>query len=350
MLLLLSHSADVHAKDRYCLTPLHLASDMGHLDIVKILILHGARTDSRMLFRSVLGRHVEVACLLLANGAAVNDVLREGTALHAAAKNGDTDCIRLLLEWKADVEGLKAGGVTPLHLTAYYGHVGVAELLLAADADPNLPTDPSVALLHISSSKRPTGIQTIFMEETVRAPIGAYHMREVRNLTPLHLASLKGHTETVQLLLIAGASVSAVLEGDHTALHLAVEAAASETVRLLIQNGADVTLRNNHDTTLHLAVYGNDREILTLILEMFSRVSDGTREFVDQRDADGDTPLMWAAELGLIEAAEVLLTWGADVNLKNYHQQTALEIALCNDNLDMIELFTAVGDSLDSVD
>lgn len=84
-------------------------------------------------------------------------------ALHAAARNGHWQCIRLLLE--ADAEKDEAIlGLTALHLAAQRGHVGVVRLLLEAACD-----------LHLVTLKQ--------------------------HETALHLAADHGHPEVVALLL-----------------------------------------------------------------------------------------------------------------------------------------------------
>jgi ankyrin repeat protein len=44
---LLRHGANVNARGRYYMTPLHLASSKGSLDISRLLIEHGAEVDVR---------------------------------------------------------------------------------------------------------------------------------------------------------------------------------------------------------------------------------------------------------------------------------------------------------------
>jgi len=41
------HGADVNAKDNYGMTPLHIASRKGHIDVVKLLGGLGADIDPR---------------------------------------------------------------------------------------------------------------------------------------------------------------------------------------------------------------------------------------------------------------------------------------------------------------
>lgn len=58
------------------------------------------------------------------------------TALHLAASNGHLEVVALLLHHGAVVNARDASGMTPLHIAAGIGHLGVAALLLDHGADP----------------------------------------------------------------------------------------------------------------------------------------------------------------------------------------------------------------------
>jgi ankyrin repeat protein len=60
------------------------------------------------------------------------------TSLHNAAVNGSAECVKLLLEAKAEPnKGDKLDGITPLYTAAGKGHTECVKLLLEAKADPN---------------------------------------------------------------------------------------------------------------------------------------------------------------------------------------------------------------------
>lgn len=63
------------------------------------------------------------------------------SALHYAAVNGHSDCVRLLLQHEASPNLPDSGGSTPLHLAAFNGHQEIVLLLLNnqnREANPNL--------------------------------------------------------------------------------------------------------------------------------------------------------------------------------------------------------------------
>ena len=70
------------------------------------------------------------------------------TALHAAAKGGHAEVVRLFLG-KCSVDARDNAGHTPLHDSVWNGHTAVAELLLAAGASTQItqPSTGKVALL-----------------------------------------------------------------------------------------------------------------------------------------------------------------------------------------------------------
>lgn len=67
----------------------------------------------------------------------MESTVEEGTwtPLHQAARAGDVDMLRLLIEAGADIEARAPGGATALHHAAYFGHPEVVRELLACGAD-----------------------------------------------------------------------------------------------------------------------------------------------------------------------------------------------------------------------
>ena len=165
-------------------TALHKACEDGHVEVAKALIRNGADINARRGYfgeETVLmaacaarrGTHgvqrpdLDTARLILKSGADVN--LR--TPLRRAAYCNHVDVVRLLLEFRAEVDRRDRYGKTPLMAASEEGHDDVVRVLLDAGADVDA------------------------CEENGK---GA-----------LYYACYEGHTSTAQLLLHHGADVSA---------------------------------------------------------------------------------------------------------------------------------------------
>jgi len=151
---LLQLGADPNQRNNWGFGPLHEASRLGLLGIVKALLSHGAdielegSDDSTPLCWAVLENHIAVARLLLECGAnpdhAGISFTFPGlsgfrmTPLHSASCSEKTEMARLLLSHGADPNHPKAvgpGGHTCLHEAARTGKLALAEDLLAHGID-----------------------------------------------------------------------------------------------------------------------------------------------------------------------------------------------------------------------
>jgi ankyrin repeat protein len=201
----------------------------GELDRVKALVsadpaLVDARTsdgESAILTAVYHGRK-DIANLLVARGATLT--------LCEACAAGELDRAERLIASGAAVNAFSHDGWTPLHLAAFFGHVALAELLVAHAADV-----------------------------TARS-------RNANGNTPLH-AALAGNRRMVAGLLVgAGADVNAADAAGWRPLHLAAASNDLETLRALVANGADVNATNNAGMTpLALAEQRNHREAVALL-------------------------------------------------------------------------------------
>ncbi|XP_023209153.1 cortactin-binding protein 2 isoform X3 [Xiphophorus maculatus] len=121
------------------------------------------------------------------------------SALFAAAQNGQTECVKLLLSAGLPADILDENGFTPLHLAAAHGHASCVEVLLASRA----AVDPVAA----------------------------------QGQTPLFLACEAGNLDCAQALLTAGANRSLPTTDGCTTLHAAVRSGNVDALRLLLHHG-----------------------------------------------------------------------------------------------------------------
>lgn len=229
--------------DRNTRYPLHIASLLGHLTVVRILLDKGADIsiqDSQgytALHLVVYQGNKKVARLLLDRGADVAARSVSGyTALRCAAASGRKEVVELLLDRGADIAASDMDGSTALHNAAFRGHRDVVELLLDRGAD-------------IMAS-------------------------DIDGSTALYDAAASGRKEVVEVLLDRGADIAAQNEYGNTVLHGAASRGRGETVKLLLERGADATIQNNEgDTALHKAAPHGHKEVVLLLSDCRAIIS-----------------------------------------------------------------------------
>ena len=187
------------------------------------LVTARARTGESAILTAVYHQQKEIANLLVARGAPLT--------IFEACAAGEVERVERLL----DEDGLAAAaysddGWTPLHLSAFFGHAKITEMLLARGADVR-------ARSHNSTGN-----------------------------TPLHAALAANHKMVAGLLLGASADVNAADAGGWRPLHLAAANSNLESMKLLIAQGADVNAPNGEGLTAYaLAQQKNQREAAALL-------------------------------------------------------------------------------------
>ena len=143
--LLIEAGADLAAHDGYVL---HYAGEVpNNKGIVSLLIQYGA-LDPHVRPADDLSRQF-LGAVFLADVARVRALLnrhpylatatdgRGDQPVHHAARNGDTDIVRLLIAHGADVNVSNDRGHTVLYCAGGHGHLDTVKLLLENGADPD---------------------------------------------------------------------------------------------------------------------------------------------------------------------------------------------------------------------
>ena len=142
---LIASGADLSAHDGYVL---HYASEVpDNKEIVGLLITYGALdthvrpTDdlSRQLLASLfVGDESRVCAMLNRHSHLATRVDGRGDyPIHHAARNGDTEIVRLLINHGANVNAANDRGHTVLYCAGGHGHLDTVQLLLDNGADVN---------------------------------------------------------------------------------------------------------------------------------------------------------------------------------------------------------------------
>ncbi|KAI5643130.1 ankyrin repeats (3 copies) domain-containing protein [Phthorimaea operculella] len=172
--------------------------------------------------------------------------------------------------------------------------------------------------------------------------------RDADGLTPLHLAVVHGNVPLVQTLLAAGANVNARDDEHHTVVHWATVCGEVGALRAVLAAGADAATPDQHGGyPLHYAAQmcgapaNTDQQTRGAALEVLRALIKEGGAQVDVRDADGRTPLLWAASAGSAAAVLALHQAGAKVDDADRDGLTALHCAAARGHTEALE--TLVG-------
>lgn len=328
--LLLSHHADANAKSFEGITPLHLAASKGFLSVTETLLANGADMNAEMAGTAIEPFRSE-------GFGGIDSSYLAATPLHYAAAGGHLAIVRLLFEHKSDVNAKTKGGQTPLFAAIEKDRIEVAKFLLANQAGPNVKANDGSTLL--GAAVRQLNLELVKLLLAAGADVNANGIplgsaptssgSAVANiLSPLAFAASKGKTELTELFLKNRADVNAQDDYGNTPLSWASRNGHVKMVKWLLDNGADPNLKNRAgDTPLHLSTSKQIHELL------LARQAE-----VNAKNELGWTPLHFAVRAeGAKELIELLLSKGADVNAVDANGQSALFLAVMDQNKESVE-------------
>jgi len=206
-----------------------------------------------------------------------------------AATQGDVAKVKEMLQADPSLAQSKdENGVSVVLKATYYGKRDVVEALLASGVELNI------------FEAAATG-QTNRVRALIEGDPALVNSYSPDGFAPLSLAVFFGHPEAVDVLLAAGAEVSAPSRETMklTPLASALAAGHNNIARTLIDHGAHVNAKGDNDVTpLHTAAARGNIEAATLLLENGADVNATTK--------DGKKPISYAEERNHPEMVDYL--------------------------------------------
>jgi ankyrin repeat protein len=159
---------DVESRDNIGDTPLISSAASGHVEIVEILLNHGAQVnckdkkDCTSLHFACQEGHLPVVNLLINRGANIEaSTLDGGRPLHNASDKGHVAIVKILITMGAMVEAIAIDGWSPLHIAAQNGHAEIVDVLIDKGANVNALTNNGQSALGLARRNNHTGIASI---------------------------------------------------------------------------------------------------------------------------------------------------------------------------------------------
>ena len=280
--------------------------------------------------------------------------------LHFAAAMGDEAAINLLIKYKSNLNVKDGIGATPLHLACFYGQLVAAKLLLNSKTKINELTKTKKSLVFYDAGT--TALHAALFSgniDLVKWLIdqGAdINLKTKFGCDAYFFAARSGNPKIVQLLADKGIQIPNLGVYGNFPLLEAVKKNSYETVELLLKLGSPIREPQGHEAPLMRAIENNYLDIRKLLIQhgakpidfkgnlsQAARSNDTTyinEYYQAKKDINkvfGDaTALMSAAANGKIEAVQLLLSLGADVNINP--GGTALHWALANNYYEIANL------------
>jgi ankyrin repeat protein len=316
-----------------------------------------------------------ISILLLASPA-TGGVDDRNAELVRAAANGDLSKVNSLLDSGADVNAKDDYSRTALLNAVNGGNREMVKLLLANKADINTIQGPrgNTPLIEAVVSKR-VGIALMLLDKG--ADINAVNKS---GSSPLDEAVELGDTNIAKLLLRRGADINST--NDHHTLPLiqAVRKNDTSMMKFLFENGVDVNKKTRTGrTALMSAVFAQLLEPVVMLLDKGAEVNAKTHAgWTALMEASGSFPepepkLTWVDRIGITlqyivrvpgyilghkppcfwlpsredrrdpQIVELLMQKGADVNARDEHGRTALQVARKAGHTGIVNLLKAHG-------
>lgn len=289
--LLSSHPLiQINATYQHTYTALMLASEWGHIEIVKQLLkyhasmnqfspypLHIAMHDRKNIIVKYLLKHGALTNLMVKGltplhiGAKVNNIVGvkaliehliknniplnidrlahdSSTALYIAAQNGHADMCQFLIDHKAQVDFEFLAGYTPLYIASQNGYLDTIKILCRYKSNVNRISPNGSTALYVAAQNGHTLIVSHLIEQKCNVD---FIFSE--GYTPLYVACQKGYLDIATTLIMHQANINHTTNRKATPLYVAAQHGHATIVDFLIKNGANVNLRfSNGYTPLHI--------------------------------------------------------------------------------------------------
>lgn len=314
-------------------TPLLIAMELGHLDIVKFLIEHGVKVDPVYFFHRV---PLNIINYLIKQGLDINaqvnggnPTLAQDNALLFAVRRDDLETVEYLLSRGARIDVTDYMGRTPLILAVQKGNLDIVKYLLdhGSTLDEKTPIDEYNAAFH-AVIKGQLSVLKYLVER--KADLMVTDPKLGGSL--LHWAAQLNHIEIFQFLLEKNVPIDTCNNKGVSPLFLAIQSRNQGMIVLLVESKANINrfAVDEETTPLSMALSTKD---LTLIRYLVEQKAD-----INAKSKSGMSPVVIASGLHHVDMVKYLIEQKANLTSAFLGQVTPLLPAISANNLPLVRM------------
>ena len=348
--------------------PLHAASEKGNLDIVKYLVeekqcdpMIRKKTANTSLNFVALNGHLNILQYFVRERHCnpTEGGWRGKTPLHDASQEGHLNIVRYLVEEEGvDPSCTDAENSTPLHSASYSGHLQVVQYLIQKHCNPMQEDKDGNTPLKEAASRKQWGVVMYFVKvycsDEGHQGVKMFHQAcsdgrlDVMNclvqnlqvdpsipnddgITPLHIASSKGHLSMVKYLVECSCSPLCKEKNGNTPMNYAALGGHLNVLQyyITIKNYSPTTKGWHSRTVLHDASQEGHLHVVKYLADLQS---------VDPlcKDDNGLTPLHAACKGGHMGVVKYLVSQKyCDPSISQPQVPSPIELAFVSGNIEI---------------
>ncbi|XP_058032168.1 transient receptor potential cation channel subfamily A member 1 [Ahaetulla prasina] len=275
------------------------------------------------------------------------------TPLHHAAGRGQLELMQMIMD-DSSFEALNvadSSGNTPLHWATKKQQTESVKLLLSRGANPNILNSNMVSPLHWAVLYLLNDLVKIFLECSTTD----VNLEGEGGNTPILVACYKDNSEALKLLIENGGDITKANNMGCMPVHAAAFSGSKLCLEIIIKRGEElgyspenhINFTNNGKCSpLHLAVQSRDLEMIKMCIEYGAQI--------DLKQNDNCTALHFAATQGATEILKLMMSsyTGEEsiIDALDGNKETLLHRAALFDHCELAEYLISKGANIDSVD
>ncbi|WP_010653148.1 ankyrin repeat domain-containing protein [Fluoribacter dumoffii] len=313
-------------------TTLMRAAQHGHLDMVRYLLEQGIPVNQKnkqgkTAFQLVLeAKNLEIADFLFTK---ISQKEKED-ALFDAIKKGDFEAVQWLVRQGVSLSAQNESKMTPFLLAASLGNIQLMDYFLSQQPSSiHDGDDEGDKFLFVAIKNHQVHLVKILVERG----LVSHEDKNSKGQTPLLAAAKQNAEGLVDLFRQKGFSLEDRDAEGNNAFHLLLAKGYwGKTMEYLFNHCPHLLLEknNNNETPLHTAILLQRTDEIKEMLRLTTSHPQIKTKMMEDRDAEGNTPLLLALQCKNWDAVPVLCNAGADILAKNNKHQSVITINYLN--------------------